>query len=139
MLSPMANDGGFGPMSSRFGAVNLGGSTAGFGPRGDSPVVGRWRQLPYRVHPSSISPASALRGRGAAWAAESGVMPPQLTDYELETAARACRALAHVERESAEKISDPALRGPVKQRAQCAAALAEKFEAARKGPTRTVV
>jgi hypothetical protein len=32
-----------------------------------------------------------------------------LTDYELETAARACRALAHVERGSPEKISDPAL------------------------------
>jgi hypothetical protein len=59
-------------------------------------------------------------------------VPPQLTDYELETAARACRALAHVERESAERISDPVLRTPVQQRAQCAAALAKKFEAARK-------
>ena len=62
-------------------------------------------------------------------------MPPHLTDYELETAARACRALAHVERESAEKISDPALREPVNKRAQCAAALAEKFEAARSRAT----
>ena len=61
-------------------------------------------------------------------------MPPQLTDYELETAARACRALAHREREDAEKISDPALRGPVQQRAQCAAALAEKFEGAGTAP-----
>jgi hypothetical protein len=43
-------------------------------------------------------------------AAEFAAMPPRLTDYELETAARGCRALAHVERESAEKISDPALR-----------------------------
>jgi hypothetical protein len=68
----------------------------------------------------------------AAPAAESAGMPSQLTDYELETAARACRALAHVERESAEKISDPALRTPVQQRAQCAAALAERFERARK-------
>jgi len=58
-------------------------------------------------------------------------MPPRLTDYELETAARACRALARVERESAEKINDPALRAPVQQRAQCAAALAERFERAR--------
>jgi hypothetical protein len=55
-------------------------------------------------------------------------MPLDLTDLELETAARACRALAHVERESAEKISDPALRGSVQQRAQCAAA--KRFEAA---------
>jgi hypothetical protein len=59
-------------------------------------------------------------------------MPPQLGDYELETAARACRALAHVERDSAEKISDPALRAPVKKRADRAAALAERFEKARK-------
>jgi hypothetical protein len=59
-------------------------------------------------------------------------MPPQLTDYELETIARACRALAHVERESAEKISDPALREPANKRARCAAAQAEKFEAARR-------
>jgi hypothetical protein len=47
------------------------------------------------------------------------------------TAARACRALAHNEQESAKKISDPALRVPVSQRAQCAAALAERFERAR--------
>jgi hypothetical protein len=60
-------------------------------------------------------------------------VPLDLTDYELETAARACRALAHVERESAEKISDLSLRAPVKKRAECATALAERFEAARKG------
>jgi hypothetical protein len=58
-------------------------------------------------------------------------MPPKLDDYELETVARACRALAHVERESAEKISDPALGAPVQRRAQCAAALADRFERAR--------
>jgi hypothetical protein len=46
----------------------------------------------------------------------------------VETAGRACRALAHVERESAEKINAPALRVPVQQRAQCAASLAERFE-----------
>jgi hypothetical protein len=59
-------------------------------------------------------------------------VPPQLTDYELETAARACRALAHREGEDAAKISDPALRAPVQQRAQCASHLAERFERARK-------
>jgi hypothetical protein len=59
-------------------------------------------------------------------------MPPQLTDHELETSARAFRALAHREREDAAKISDPALRAPVQQRAQCAAALPERFERARK-------
>jgi hypothetical protein len=73
-----------------------------------------------------------LHGRAAAPPAESAGMPPQLTDYEMETIARACRALAHVERESAEKVSDPALRAPVQQRAQCAAALAERFERTRK-------
>lgn len=55
-----------------------------------------------------------------------------LTDYELETAARACRALAHREGESAKTISDPALRAPVAKRAECAAVLAERFERARK-------
>ena len=64
------------------------------------------------------------------------VMPPRLTDYEVETAARACRALAHREQESATSISDPSLRQPVHQRAQCAAALAERFEAARKRSAR---
>ena len=59
-------------------------------------------------------------------------LPLAITDRELETAARACRALAHVERESAEKISDPALRAPVQRRAQCSAALAEKFEELRR-------
>jgi hypothetical protein len=38
----------------------------------------------------------------------------------------AVAAQAYVERESAEKISDPALRMPVQQRAQCAAAPAER-------------
>jgi hypothetical protein len=42
------------------------------------------------------------------------------------------RALAHHERDDAEKISDPAQRGPAQQRAQVAAALAERFEWARK-------
>jgi hypothetical protein len=59
-------------------------------------------------------------------------MPPQLTDYELETAARACRALAHRESEDAAKIADPALRAPVAKWAECAAAMAERFEKARK-------
>jgi hypothetical protein len=59
-------------------------------------------------------------------------MPLDLTDYELETAARGCRALAYREQESAKAISDPALRAPVQKRADCAAALAEGFEAARK-------
>jgi hypothetical protein len=58
---------------------------------------------------------------------------PRLTDYELETVARACRALAHREQQSAQQISDPALRGPVQKRAECAAALAERFEKARAG------
>ena len=58
-------------------------------------------------------------------------MPPKLTDYELETAARACRALAHQEQKSAERIGDPGLRTPVAERAQVAAQLAERFEKAR--------
>jgi hypothetical protein len=59
-------------------------------------------------------------------------MPPRLTDFELETCARALRALAFQEGSSAEKISDPALRAPVQKRAHRAAELAERFEKARK-------
>jgi hypothetical protein len=58
---------------------------------------------------------------------------PRLTDYELETAARACRALADREQQSAAQMSDPALRGPVAKRAKCAGVLAERFERARTG------
>jgi len=58
-----------------------------------------------------------------------------LTDYELETVARACRAPAHRERESAETISDPSLRMPVQKRAECAAALTERFEKTRRRAT----
>ena len=61
-------------------------------------------------------------------------MPPRLTDYELETAARACRALASREGGDAAKISDPTLRAPVQKRAQCAAELAQRFERARQHP-----
>ena len=86
------------------------------------------------------SPAiSTLRGKASkAWELTHAGRYTELAELlrglvpDLETAARACRALAHVERESAEKISDPALRAPVQQRAQCAAALAERFERARK-------
>jgi hypothetical protein len=84
-------------------------------------------KLPY-----SFGWPRTLHGRTTAQAAEFPAMPPQLTDYELETAARACRALAHREQQSAEQISDPALRGRVQNRAECAEALAERFEKARR-------
>lgn len=76
-------------------------------------------------------------GLGTAWTRcsiwrQHYAMPPKLADYELETVARAARALAHTERRSAEQIRDPALRAPVAKRAKCAAALAERFERARK-------
>jgi hypothetical protein len=81
---------------------------------------------------SSIDAPVVLHGRAAA--ADGKIRRvAKLTDYELETAARACRALAHREGEDALKISDPALRAPAAKRAQCAGALAERFERARKG------
>jgi hypothetical protein len=55
-----------------------------------------------------------------------------LTDLELETAARACRALAYQEGEAAKRMENPGMRGPVENTAKRAAALAEKFERARK-------
>jgi len=59
-------------------------------------------------------------------------MPLELTDLELETAARACRAPAHQEEQAARRMENPGMRGPVENTAMRAAALAEKFEAARK-------
>jgi hypothetical protein len=59
-------------------------------------------------------------------------MPLDLTDLELETAARACRALAYQEGERAKKMENPTMRGPVENAAKRYAALAEKLEAARR-------
>jgi hypothetical protein len=56
-----------------------------------------------------------------------------LTDLELETAARACRALAYQEGEAAKRLENPTVRAPIEGTARRAAALAEKFERARKG------
>jgi hypothetical protein len=61
-------------------------------------------------------------------------MPLDLTDLELESAARACRALAYQEGEAAKRMENPGMRGPIENTARRAAALAEKFEAARKEP-----
>ncbi len=67
----------------------------------------------------------------AAWR-DDAHMPLDLTDLELETAARACRTLAYQEGEAAELVENPGMRGPIEKTAKRAAALAEKFEAARK-------
>jgi hypothetical protein len=58
-------------------------------------------------------------------------MPLELTDLELETAARACRAFAYQESEAAKRIENPGMRPPIENTAKRAAALAEKFERAR--------
>jgi hypothetical protein len=52
-----------------------------------------------------------------------------LTDLELETAARACRSLAYLEGEAAKRLENPTVRAPIEGTAKRAAALAEKFEA----------
>jgi hypothetical protein len=59
-------------------------------------------------------------------------MPLDLTYLELETAARACRSLAYQEGEAAKRLENPTVRAPIEGTAKRAAALAEKFEAARK-------
>jgi hypothetical protein len=58
--------------------------------------------------------------------------PLDLTDEELATAATACRAMAFQEGERAKKLENPGMRAPIENAAQRYAALAEKFEAARK-------
>jgi hypothetical protein len=55
-----------------------------------------------------------------------------LTDVDLATAATACRAMAYQEGERAKKMENPTTRGPLETNAKQFAALAEKFEAARK-------
>ena len=57
---------------------------------------------------------------------------PKLTEQELEICARACRAFARVEEQSAERVGDPSMRDVLKRQAECAAQLAERFEKARK-------
>ena len=59
-------------------------------------------------------------------------MPLDLTDAELATAATACRAMAYQEGERARKMENPGRRGPIENAAKRYAALAEKFERARK-------
>jgi hypothetical protein len=55
-----------------------------------------------------------------------------LTPEELATAAQACRAVAYQEGERAKRMENPTIGGPVENMAARYAALAEKFEAARK-------
>jgi len=57
-----------------------------------------------------------------------------LTDAELATAATACRAMAYQEGERARKLENPLMRRPLETNSKRYAALAEKFEAARKRP-----
>jgi hypothetical protein len=77
--------------------------------------------------------AGALHGRAPPSGATIAAMPLlDLTDLELETAARACRAMAYQEGEAAKRMENPGMRGPVENTVKRAAALAEKFEAARK-------
>jgi hypothetical protein len=59
-------------------------------------------------------------------------MPLDLTDEELATAATACRAMAYQEGERAKKLENPTMRRRVEDAATRYAALAAKFERAKK-------
>ena len=59
-------------------------------------------------------------------------MPLDLTSDELATTARACRAMAYQESERAKALENPTLRAPIENAAKRCAALADRFEAARK-------
>ena len=61
-----------------------------------------------------------------------GLPALELTDVELETAARACRALARQEEQAAKRMDNPGMRGPIENTVKRAAAPAEKFEPARR-------
>jgi hypothetical protein len=58
-------------------------------------------------------------------------MPPDLIDLELESAARACRAMAYQDGERAKAMENPDMRRPIEATAEQFAKLAEKLEAAR--------
>ena len=75
---------------------------------------------------------ATLVGRDARDGGRIRRMPLDLTAAELETAARACRATAYQEGERAKQMENPTTCGPIENAAQRYAALAEKFEAARK-------
>lgn len=72
----------------------------------------------------------------ARWRDDAHMPPIDLTDLELETAARACRALAYQEEQAAKRMENPAMRGPIENTAKRAAALAEKLEGARQKAAR---
>jgi hypothetical protein len=56
----------------------------------------------------------------------------ELIPEELETAARACRAMASQERTRAQSLENPTTRGPIENASKRYAARAEKLEAVRK-------
>ena len=73
----------------------------------------------------------ALNGRAKRTGGRIPRMPLELSATELETAARACRAMAYQEGERAKQMENPTTRGPIEAAARRYAALAEQFEAAR--------
>jgi hypothetical protein len=75
---------------------------------------------------------AALIGRSPGGTRRIRRMPLELTATELETAARACRAMAYQEGERAKGMENPGMRAPVEDAVRRYAALAEKCEAARK-------
>ena len=79
----------------------------------------------------SARPATGLHGRGGGIGGTIAVMPLDLTDAELATAATACRAMAYQEGERAKNMENATLRAPLETNARRYAALAEKLEAAR--------
>lgn len=84
--------------------------------------------------PYSIHRAPALHGRASASGGRIGRVQLELSAIELETAARACRALAYQEGERAKKMENPGMREPIERAARQFAALAERFDQARKSP-----
>jgi hypothetical protein len=72
--------------------------------------------------PSSPEPPHYCRDGRARWR-NDWRLPLDLTDRELETAARACRALAYQEEQAAKRMGNPAMRGSIENTAKRAAAL----------------
>jgi hypothetical protein len=61
-----------------------------------------------------------------ATARDDAHIPLDLTDLELETAARACRALTYQEEQAAKRMENPTMRAPIENTARRFAALAQE-------------
>jgi hypothetical protein len=87
---------------------------------------------PARLRGKLANRLATLVGRVARGGGKIRRMPLYLTYTELETAVKACRAMAFQEGARAKHMENPTMRAPIENAARRYAAMAERFEEARK-------